>query len=123
MNEQRYILEGWVLYAAIGLPFVAGMALCARRGVLPRLLLLAFATISLAVGFGSVHAALNDQPWVYIPLWFGQHINPLGSFFIGTIFGTIWVLPSKKRRLRGRIVQNGSGGPLGVEFARLHGIL
>jgi putative copper export protein len=99
MNEQRYILEGWVLYAVIGLPFVAGMALCARKGVLSRLLLLAFATISLAVGFGSVHAALNDQPWVYIPLWFGQYINLLGlPFFIGTIVGTIWALPSKKRQ-------------------------
>jgi hypothetical protein len=75
MNEERYILEGWVLYAAIGLPFVAGITLCALRGVLPGLLLLAFAAISLAVGLGSVDAAL-----------------------IGTIFGTIWVLPSKKGR-------------------------
>src|SRR6516162_7302748 len=60
---------------------------------------LAFATISLAVGFASVHAALNDQPWPYIPLWFGQYINLLGlPFFIGTIFGAIWALPSKKRQ-------------------------
>ena len=99
MNEERYILEGWVLYAAIGLPFVAGTALCARRSVFLRLLLLALATISLAVGFASVHAALNDQPWPYIPLWFGQYINLLGlPFFIGTIVGTIWALPSKKRQ-------------------------
>lgn len=99
MNEERYILEGWVLYAAIGLPFVAGMALRARRSVFLRLLLLAFATIALAVGFASVHAALNGQPWPYIPLWFGQYINLLGlPFFIGTIVGTIWALPSKKRQ-------------------------
>jgi hypothetical protein len=102
MNEEGYILEGWVLYAAIGLPFVAGVALCIRRGVFLRLLLLAFAITSLTVGFGSVHAALNGQPWAYIPLWFGQYVNLLGlPFFIGTVFGTILAWPSRKERRLG----------------------
>jgi hypothetical protein len=102
MNEERYILEGWVLYAAIGLPFVAGTALCVRRSIFLRLLVLAFAIASLAVGFGSVHAALNGQPWAYVPLWFGQYINLLGlPFFIGTVLGTILVWPSRKELRRG----------------------
>jgi hypothetical protein len=56
----------------------------------------------LAVGFGSVHAALSGQPWAYVPLWIGQYINLLGlPFFIGTVSGTILALPSRKERRRG----------------------
>jgi hypothetical protein len=97
MNEQGFVLEGWVLYVSIVVPVLAGMLVCYGRSVLARLLIVAGAIIIVSVGIGSVYAALHDRPWTYVSLQLGQYIDFFGGLFLlGTIIGTIWALPGKR---------------------------
>jgi hypothetical protein len=79
MNEQGFVLEGWVLYAAIVVPVLAGMLVCYGRSVFARLLIVAAAIIIVSVGIGSVYAALYGHPWEYVPLRIGQYIDFFGG--------------------------------------------
>jgi hypothetical protein len=95
--EEGFVLEGWVLYAAIVVTVLAGMLVCYGRSMFARLLIVAVAIIIVSVGIGSVYAALNDRPGEYVSLRLGQYIDFFaGLFLLGTIIGTIWALPSKK---------------------------
>jgi hypothetical protein len=97
MNEQVFVLEGWVLYVAIVVPVLTGTLVCHGRSMFARLLIVATAIIIVSVGIGSVYAAHHGRPWEYVPLRIGQYIDFFGGLFLlGTIIGAIWALPSKK---------------------------
>jgi hypothetical protein len=97
LNDQEFVLEGFRLYAAVGIPLILGMLACIGRSGFARICIVIFAIIILSVGIASVYAALRGEPWVYVPQPIGQYINLLGGMFLlGTIVGTVWALPSKK---------------------------
>jgi len=99
MNDQEFVLEGWLLNAAIAIPFLMGMLVCLGRSGFARLCIVAAAIIILSVGIASVYAARYAEPWAYVSLHTGQYIDLLGGMFLlGTIIGAIWALPSKKAK-------------------------
>ena len=90
------VLEGPLLYAAVGVPLILGMLMCRGRSGFARIFIVALAIIIVSVGVGSVCAAMRSEPWVYVSQHTGQYINLLGGMFLlGTIVGAIWALPSK----------------------------
>jgi hypothetical protein len=99
INNNEFVLEGFLLYAAIGVPLILGMLACRRRSGFARISIVAFAIIIVSVGVASVYASIRGEPWVYVSQHTGQYINLLGGMFLlGTIVGTIWALPSKRRK-------------------------
>jgi hypothetical protein len=97
INDHEFVLEGFLLYAAVGIPIILGMLVCRGRSGLLRICIIAFAIIIVSVGVASVYAAMRGEPWVYVSRHTGQYINLLGGMFLlGTIVGAIWALPSKK---------------------------
>jgi len=98
VNEQEFVLEGWVLYGSIVVPVLVGVFVCYGRSMFARLLIVAAAIIIIvSVGIGSVYAGLHGHAWEYVPLRIGQYIDFFGGLFLlGTIIGAIWALPSKK---------------------------
>ena len=98
-NNNEFVLEGFLLYAAIGVPLILGMLVCRGRSGFARICIVAFAIIIVSVGIASVYAAMRGEPWVYVSQHTGQYINLLGGMFLlGTILGAIWALPSKRRK-------------------------
>jgi hypothetical protein len=96
INDHEFVLEGLLLYAAVGVPLILGMLACRRRSGLARICIVVFAIIIMSVGVASVYAAMRGEPWVYVSQHTGQYINLLGGMFLlGTIVGAIWALPSK----------------------------
>jgi hypothetical protein len=97
IDNHEFVLEGFLLYAAIGVPLILGMLVCRRRSGFARICIVAFAIIIVSVGIASVYAAIRDEPWVYVSQHTGQYIDLLGGMFLlGTIIGAVWALPSKQ---------------------------
>ena len=95
-DNHEFVLEGFLLYAAIGVPLILGMLVCRGRGGFARICIVALAIVIVSVGVASVYAAMRGEPWVYVPQHTGQYINLLGgTFLLGTIVGALWALPSK----------------------------
>ena len=96
MPDHEFVLEGFLLYAALGVPLILGMLVCRGRSGFARICIVAVAIIIVSVGVASVYAAMHGEPWVYVPQHTGQYINLLGgTFLLGTILGAIWALPGK----------------------------
>jgi hypothetical protein len=96
-DDHEFVLQGFLLYAALGVPLILGMLICRGRSGFARICIVAFAIIIVSVGFSSVYAAMRGEPWIYVSQRAGQYINLLGGMFLlGTIVGTIWALPGKK---------------------------
>jgi hypothetical protein len=103
INNNEFILEGFLLYAAIGVPLILGMLVCRGRSGFARVCIVAFAIITVSLGLASVYAAMRGEPWPYVSQHTGQYINLLGGMFLlGTIVGAIWALPSKSRKASNR---------------------
>jgi hypothetical protein len=97
IDNHVFVLEGFLLYAAVGVPLILGMLVCRGRSGFARICIVAFAIIIVSVGIASVYVAIRDEPWVYVSQHTGQYINLLGGMFLlGTIVGAIWALPSKQ---------------------------
>jgi hypothetical protein len=97
INDQEFVLEGFLLYAAIGVPLILGMLVCRGRSGFARICFVALAIIIVSVGVASVYAALRGEPWVYVSQHTGRYIDLLGGMFLlGTILGAIWALPTKQ---------------------------
>jgi hypothetical protein len=96
INDHEFVLQGFLLYAAIGVPLILGMLVCRGRSGFARTCIVALAIIIVLVGVASVYAAMRGEPWPYVSQHTGQYINLLGgTFLLGTIIGAIWALPSK----------------------------
>ena len=94
----EFVLEGPLLYAAVGVPLILGMLACRGRSGFVRIFIVASALIIVSVGVASVHAAMRGEPWGYVSEHTGQYIDLLGgTFLLGTIIGAIWALPSGRR--------------------------
>jgi hypothetical protein len=99
INGNEFVLEGYLLYAAVGVPLVLGMLVCRGRSGFARICIVALAIITVSVGVASVHAAMRGEPWAYVSQHTGQYIDLLGGMFLlGAIVGAIWALPSKSRK-------------------------
>jgi hypothetical protein len=96
INNPEFVLESFLLYAAVGVPLILGMLVCRGRSGFVRICMVAFAVLIVSVGVASVYAAMRGEPWVYVSQRTGQYIDLLGGMFLlGTIVGAIWALPSK----------------------------
>jgi hypothetical protein len=96
INDNEFVLEGFLLYAAVGAPLILGILVCRGRSGFARICIVAFAIIIVLVGVASVYAAMRGEPWVYVSQHTGQYIDLLGGMFLlGTIVGAIWALPNK----------------------------
>jgi hypothetical protein len=99
MPDNEFVLEGFLLYAAVGVPLILGMLVCRGRGGFARIGIVAIAIVIVSVGVASVYAAVRGEPWVYVSQRIGQYINLLGgTFLLGTIIGAIWALPGPSRQ-------------------------
>jgi len=99
INDHEFVLQGFLLYAAVGVPLILGMLVCRGRSGFARICIVAFAIIIVSVGVASVYAGMRGEPWVYVSQRTGQYIDLLGGMFLlGTILGAIWALPSKRRK-------------------------
>jgi hypothetical protein len=98
INNNGFVLEAFLLYAAVGVPLILGMLVCRGRSGFARICIVA-AIIIVSVGVASVYAAMRGEPWVYVSQQTGQYIDLLGGMFLlGTILGGIWALPSRSRK-------------------------
>ena len=96
INDNEFVLQGLLLYVAVGVPLILGMLACRGRSGFTRICIVVLAIIIVSAGVASVYAAMHGEPWVYVSQHTGQYINLLGGMFLlGTIVGTIWALPSK----------------------------
>ena len=96
INNDEFVLQGFLLYAAVGVPLILGMLACRGRSGFARICIVAFAILIVSVGVASVYAAMRGEPWVYVSQHTGQYIDLLGGMFLfGTIVGALWALPSK----------------------------
>ena len=97
INDQKFVLEGFLLYAAVGVPLILGMLVCRGRSMFARICIVGLAIIIVSVSVASVYAALRGDPWAYVSQHTGQYIDLLGGMFLlGTILGAIWALPSRQ---------------------------
>jgi hypothetical protein len=97
-DDHEFVLEGFLLYAVVGVPLILGMLVCRGRSGFARICIVAFAIAIVWVGVSSVYAAMRGEPWEYVSQRTGQYIDLLGgTFLLGTIVGAIWALPSRRR--------------------------
>ena len=57
INDQEFVLEGFLLYAAVGVPLILGMLVCRGRSMFARICIVGLAIIIVSVGVASVYAS------------------------------------------------------------------
>jgi hypothetical protein len=106
INDHEFVLEGFPLYAAVGVPLILGMLVCRSRSGFARICIVAFAIIIVSAGVASVYAAMRGEPWAYMSQHTGQYIDLLGGMFLLGTLSAPFGRCRASRLLRGALNSN-----------------